>query len=52
MMNKRPEKDTEHPSGQIVNPIPGPDTLRHNIEQWQKYEQQRNQQPEKQRKEE
>lgn len=42
MIRKRPEKDLENPPGQIHNPIPGPDTLQHNIKEWEKYESSRN----------
>jgi hypothetical protein len=41
---KRPEKETDPNKlpGQIINRPPGPDTLQHNIEQYQQYEAQRN----------
>lgn len=44
MIRKRPEKDTVNPPGQIRNP-PSPDTLKHNIEEWKRYEQSRNKPP-------
>ncbi len=39
-MIRRPEKDTEHPPGQIVNPIPDAITER-NIRAWKKWEESR-----------
>jgi hypothetical protein len=41
---KRPEKETDPNKlpGQIVNRPPGPDTLKHSIEQWERYEKDRN----------
>lgn len=44
MMHKRPEKETD-PSklpGQIINRPPSPDTLQHNIKEWERYEKERN----------
>jgi hypothetical protein len=37
---KRPEKETDPAKypGQIINRPPSPDTLKHNIEEWKKYE--------------
>jgi hypothetical protein len=43
VIRKRPEKDVVTPPGQIVNrPQPGPDTLLHNIEEYKRYEKEKN----------
>jgi hypothetical protein len=41
---KRPEKelDPNKLPGQIINRPPGPDTLQHNIEEYKRYEKERN----------